>query len=122
MKFTLAEIRWMQRGLNAIFETALPIKLSYQLSKLFNLFNKEMIEVEKARVDLVKKLSNGIEDSSGEIRVPPESEDRFRQEFAQLLQSEIEVDFTPIKLSDFGDDIKISPAELSSLYKIIKED
>lgn len=122
MKLTLAEIRWMQRGLSTITSMPLPIKLSYKLAKLLNFFNEEMMAVEHAREGLIKRMA--VEDPSkpGELRVAPENEDKFREEFSQLLQEEIEVNFEPIKLAELGDDIKISPIELASLSKIIDDD
>ena len=122
MKFTLAEIRWMQRGLATITQMSLPIKTSYRVSKLLKSCNDEMGNVEKAREELVKRFS--VEDPAkpGELQVTPENEEKFRVEFAQLLKEEVEIEFTPINLSDFGDDIKITPMELASLSKIINED
>jgi len=120
MKFTLAEIRWMEKGLSAITQLPLPIKMSYKLAKLLNFCTQEMIAVEQARVELVKRLSEDT-NSPGEMRVTPENEEIFRTEFSQLLQEEVEMDFIPIKLSDLGDDIKLTPAELASLIKIIDD-
>ena len=122
MKLTLAEIRWMQRGLMTITSMPMPIKISYKLAKLLNLFNEEMMAVEKAREALIKRMA--VEDPAkpGELRVAPENEDKFREEFAQLLQEEVEVNFEPIKLAELGDDIKISPIEMASLAKIIEDE
>ena len=122
MKFTLAEIRWMQRGLATITQMSLPIRTSYRVSKLLTSCNQEMVNVEKAREELVKRFSVKNPDKPGELQVTPENEEKFREEFAQLLQEEVEIDFTPIDISDFGEDIKITPMELASLSKIIKDD
>ena len=122
MKLTLAEIRWMQRGLSTITQISLPIRLSYRLSKLLNFCNEEMVNVEKAREELIKKYGAEVTDKPGELQVSPENETKFREEFAQLLLEEVETDFTPIKISEFGEDIKITPAELASLSKILEED
>lgn len=119
MKFTLAEIRWMQRGLSAITQMQLPIKTSYRLAKLFNFCNTEIVTVEQARSKLVKEL--GVEDSSkpGEYRVAPENEEKFKEEIEKLLSEEVEFDFKPISIKDLGDDIKITPSNLAGLTKII---
>lgn len=122
MKLTLAEIRWMQRGLSAITQMPLSIRPSYRLSKLLNFCNAEMVNVEKARIGLVKKLAVTDSEKPGELKVTSENEEQFRKEFEQLLQEEVEVDFIPIKISEFGDDIKISPVELASLSKVLEDD
>lgn len=119
MRLTLAEIRWMQKGLSSITQLSLPIKISYRLSKLMRFCNKELAAIENARVDLVKKLSVENPDVPGEFRVPPINEKVFREEFESLLKEEVECDFVPIKLSELGEDLKISPLELSSLYRVI---
>jgi len=121
MKFTLAEIRWMQRGLAVITQKQLPIRLSYKLAKLVNFCNDEMAAVEEARTVLIKRLAEEDPAKPDEIRVSPENEEEFREEFVKLLQEETEFDFEPIKLAELGEDIKISPIELASLSKIIDD-
>jgi hypothetical protein len=81
-----------------------------------------MINVEKAREELIKRMGEAVPDKPGEIQITPENADKFREEFAQLLQEEVEIDFTPIKVGDLGEDMKISPVELASLSKILEED
>lgn len=122
MKLTLAEIRWMQRGLAAITQMPLPIRPSYRLSKLLNFCNTEMVNVEQSRIKIVKKMAVANPEKPGELKVASENEEAFRKEFEQLLQEEVEVDFVPIKISEFGNDIRISPAELASLSKILEDD
>ena len=122
MKLTLAEIRWMQRGLSTITQMTLPIRVSYRLSKLLNFCNNELNIIEKSREELIKKYGTQVPNRPGELQVSPENEDKFREEFAQLLLEEVETDFEPIKISEFGEDMKISPAELASLSKILGED
>jgi len=121
MKLTLAEVRWMQKGLSAITQMPLPIKVSYKLSKLFQFCNKEMAAVEQARVDLVKRLAEPNPETPGELKVTAENEEVFRKEFEELLLEEVEIDFTPIKLSELSSELKLSPVEMASLSKVIEE-
>jgi len=121
MKLTLAEVRWMQKGLSAITQMSLPIRVSYKLSKLLTFCNKEMVSVEQARVGLVKRLAKPDPETHGELRVTVENEEVFRKEFEELLLEEVELDFIPIKISELGDDIKLSPMEMLSLTKVIEE-
>lgn len=120
MEFTLAEIMGMQRGLLILAKMQLPIKLSYKLSKLFNFCSKELIAIEEARTNLVKKYSKETPDKPGEYKVEPENEEKFRKEFNLFLEEKTTFDFIPICLNDFGD-IKISPFDLSGLSKIIDD-
>lgn len=122
MKLTLAEIRWMQRGLATITQISLPIRVSYRLSKLLNFCNEEMTIVEKSREGLIRKYGAENPDKPGELQVSHENETKFREEFAQLLLEEVEFEFEPISISSFGEDVKIAPAEIASLSKILVED
>ena len=122
MKFNLAEIRWMQKGLSVLIQKQLPIRVSYKLSKLSNFCNTEMAAVEQARVELVKRFASPEKSRDGELRVSEENEEVFRKEFETLLLEEVEVEFEPIKLSDLSEEIKMSPVEMASLSKVIVSD
>ena len=120
MEFTLAEIMGMQRGLLILVKMQLPIKLSYNLSKLFNFCSKELVAIEKARIILVKKYSKEVIDKPGEYKVELENEDKFRKEFDSFLEEKVAFDFESIPISAFGD-IEISPFDLSGISKIVKD-
>lgn len=120
MKFTLAEIKLMSSSLSKLVHLDLPIKISYRLSKLLNFFDKEIITVEKARVELVKKYAGENKDEEGGIRVAKEHEEEFRTEFEKLLTEEVEFSFEPILIDELGN-IKMSPMDLARINKIIKE-
>jgi len=120
MKFTLAEIRGMQRGVLTLTQAQLPIKVSYRLAKLFNFCSQELTVVEETRIKLVKKYSKENPDKPGEYVVGPENDEKFREELKQLMGEEVEFEFDPISISEL-DGIKISPLDLSGLSKIIKE-
>jgi len=120
MKFKLVEIMGMQRGLSTLIKMQLPIRLSYKLSKLFNLCSKELIAIEEARSNLVKKYSKEIIETPGEYKVELKNEDTFREEFNIFLEEETEFDFIPIRIDDF-EGVKISPFDLSGLFRIIDD-
>jgi hypothetical protein len=122
MKFKLAEIKLMEDGLKAITKQPLPVKLSFRLSKLLNFCGQELQQMEEARVKLVKELSVPNPDEEGGLIVPPENIEKFREEFNTLLSEEVEFNFTPIKISELGEDLKITPSEILSLSKIIQEE
>ena len=118
MKFTLLEVKNAEQGLVKIMQKELPIKVSYRISKIINLFRKESSEIEDARVKLVKKY--GKEDKEGNIKIAEEKQDEFRNEFAEFLQEEIEINLEPISIEDIGD-ITISPLDMANMEKIFKE-
>ena len=120
MKYMLAEIRGIQRGLVALSQMTLPITLSYRLGKLMNVCNEEAMAIEEARVKLVKQYAKDDPDKPGELMVTPEHNEKFKEEFIKFLQEETEIDFTPIPISEFGD-VKISPLDISGLSKIITD-
>ncbi len=120
MKFTLAEIRGMQRGLLTLTQAQLPIRTAYGMSKLLNFCGTELVSIEEARIKLVKKYSEEDKDKPGEFQVKPENDEKFREELREFMETEVEFDFTPISLNEL-DGIKISPLDLSGLSKIIKE-
>lgn len=119
MKFTLGEIRWMQKGLAAITQMQLPIRISYKLAKLFNFCNNEVVIIEQTRSNLIKSLAVEDPNKPGEFKVDPENEEKFKEEIEKLISTEVEFDFEPISLKELGDDIKITPLNLASLTKVI---
>ena len=120
MKFTLAEVRGMQKGLLTLTQAQLPIRVSYKLIKLLNFCGKELGVVEETRIKLVKKYSEENPDKPGEFQVKPENDEKFREELTQLMEEEVEFEMEPISLNEL-DGIKISPIDLAGLSKIIKE-
>jgi len=121
MKFMLAEIRGIQRGLTTLSQMTLPIKLSYRIGKLINVCNDEAIAIEEARIKLVKQYSVENSEKPGEFIVATENDVVFRTKFTKFLEEEIDIDVTPISLSELGD-IKITPLDLAGLSKIIVDD
>jgi hypothetical protein len=117
MMFTLGEIRNLEGSLTKIMDKDVPVKTAYKVSKFLKRISEELRAIEERRVALVKKYSRG-EDEKGNFKVVPEKEIYFRKEFAELLQTEVDIDVLPVPLNDFGD-IALSPIDLMKLEKIV---
>jgi len=130
MKFKLNEIRLATDGLGEILEKELPVKTAYWLARFLDKVNSENASMEKARINLVKKHAKKddkgnpmfVKDKDGkdtnQYDIP--DMDTFQNEFIELTNEEVEIDFKPIKLEQLGD-IKLKPITLAKLGKIIEE-
>ena len=117
MKFALGEIRGMKDPLVNLIDKQIPIKTAWKLNRLVKSLDKELGEIEEFRVGLVKKF--GEEGDDGNFSVPKDKMELFIDEFNELLNTEIDVEFEPIDIEVFGD-INISAKDLMLLEKIIK--
>ena len=120
MKFNLIEIRALEQSLVKLNDKELPIRIAFRLGKFLKKIYEELALIEKYRKDLVKKYSNG-EDKSGNYEVIKDKEEDFKKEFSELLMEEIDIDFSPISISELGD-ISLTPVDMIRLDKIIYED
>ena len=130
MKFKLNEIRLATDGLGEILEKELPVKTAYWLARFLDKVNSENASMEKARIILVKKHAK--KDDKGNPMFVKDKDDKdtnqydipdmdtFQNEFIELTNEEVEIDFKPIKLESLGD-IKLKPITLAKLGKIIEE-
>jgi len=130
MKFKLNEIRLATDGLGEILEKELPVKTAYWLARFLDKVNSENASMEKARINLVKKHAK--KDDKGNPMFVKDKDDKdtnqydipdmdaFQNEFIELTNEEVEIDFKPIKLEQLGD-IKLKPLTLAKLGKIIEE-
>jgi hypothetical protein len=142
IKLTLREMRMMTPGLNAILGIDLPAKPAYWLARWLDRSSSEMKAVEGARLQLVKKYVGKDKDGKllrkkdkngkqlNQYDFTDENMEKFNKEFEKLLETEVEVDFKPIKLADLDSEVcekcgqkklKIKPIILFQLGKIIVE-
>ena len=121
MKINLAEIKSLEGSLSKIFDKDLNIKVAYRLGTLLKRLSEEMKTLEENRVKLVKKYGEENEETK-QFSVPQEKTPDFYKEFNELMQIEIDIDFEPISLKEFGD-ISISASDVMRLDgKIIVND
>lgn len=143
MNIKLKEMRLMTPGLNAILGMDLPAKPAYWLARWLDRSTSEMKATEKARINLIKKYAKKGKDGEPLHKIDPETKkptnqidftdknfEKFTDEFNEFLETEVKIDFKPIKLSDLDSEVcekcgqkklKIKPIVLFQLGKIIVE-
>ena len=143
MYIKLSEIKAMTPGLNVILGMELPAKPSYWLARWLDRSSSEMKAVQKARVNLIKKYSKKDKDGKIIYKIDPKTKkptnqvdfteknfEKFNNEFNELLETEVKIDFKPIKLADLDSEVcevcgqkklRIKPIVLYQLGKIIVE-
>ncbi len=119
MKFKLSEVRTLEGSLIKLTSKELPVKTAYRVGKLLKKVSEELVYIERHRVNLVKKYSNG-KDKIGNFEVSKEKENEFKKEFSELLTEEIVFDWELISISELGD-ISLTPVDLIRLDKLIYE-
>ena len=120
MKLSLGEIYGLTRNLQKITCKELPIKTSFSIYRFLKKSSIELEVLENSRVRLIDKYVDKEPLEGEEKVVPKDKVSEFNEEFSSLLKEEIDIDFEPIPLSDFGD-VSISADDLIPLQKIFKE-
>ena len=121
MKVKLSKLQQAVPGLNAIANTKLNLKASYDVSKRLSAVNAELEIFHKVRMDKLKELSGGkLKENGTEYDISEEDLKNLSEELKNLSDSEVELGILPIKLADLGD-IFIEPAHLVNLDFLITE-
>lgn len=129
MKMKLVDIKRVEEPLSRLIIKELNIKIAYRLGKFLKVIGSELQELETNRIKLVKKYGDKVDNKEEdpekrnqrnevEFKIKPENEQKFIDEYNELLQMEIKVDFEPILLSEL-EDIKITPMDMMRLEDII---
>lgn len=117
MKFALGEIRELKDPIANFLDLTVPVKVAWKLNKLVKALDKELSDIEEARISLVQKY--GETDAEGNIQVTPEAMIAFTTEFNELLSEEVEIDFEPIDIEALGD-IELTTKQLLGVEKLFK--
>lgn len=129
MKIKMAEIKAIEEPLSKLMTKELNIKIAYRLSKFLKVVGVELQELENNRIRLVRKYGNKVENKDNdpkkknnkgevEFKITPKNEQKFIDEYNELLRLEIEVDFNPILLSEL-EGIQITTIDMMRLENII---
>jgi hypothetical protein len=100
MKVKLFEIYNSIPVMNKILDAQLPVNISFQLTKLLKNLNEEIKVIEEQRVKLVSK--HGEQSGDQGVTVPETKKEQFLKEFAELLDTEIEINWTPVSADKFS--------------------
>jgi len=96
-------------------------KLSYRLKKISDKLRSAFNQLDKERIELVKKY--GVEDKvKKSISVSPERMPDFKKEWDKKLDALITIDFEPIPMDLLvSANLKINLIELTSIEKFIEK-
>jgi hypothetical protein len=122
-KMTIRELLAKRETLQKLLSMDLPIRISYRLSKLVSEVNKQYDFFANSNQELVKRF--GKDDGNGTFRVDTKNEKVFAEftaELETLLKEEVILTFTPVKLEELGEEIKLTPLEVSILIGSVIDD
>lgn len=117
--FSLNELINMKDTLQKVFESKLPIRVSFRLSKLLNKVNSEFETFERMRFELFKRY--GEEAENNQMMIKAEYVEIFTQEMTELLNQQILISFVPLSIDDLDGRVELSPIDVSRLEKILAE-
>jgi len=119
MKITLRKILAAKDALQRLIDKEINIKLAFKLAKIIKEINGEFSLFEERRVSLIKKYSDKP-DKDGSVKVKPENIQAFAKELNELEEIEVDLNFKPMKLDEFGN-IEMATKDLIALEDFIKE-
>jgi len=118
MKFRLGQIQDMKEPLGRLTNEQLPLKLAFKLNKLVRDMDSNLTVIEEERVKLVKKL--GVENDDGAVEIPKDKIPQFQNEFVELMNEEVDINFEAFKIDDF-EHAKVTTQDMLKLAIIFEE-
>ena len=120
MKLKLKQIWAAQQAMPKLLQKELgDVKASYWIAKNGRKLEQEIVDMEKARITLVKTY--GAEDTeSKKWSVPPAQLDEFNRKYEGLMDTEVDVDIKEISLDQIKD-AKLAPIDIAAIDFMIKE-
>jgi hypothetical protein len=101
---TLGAIAAAEGALDRLGARPLPVKTAYTTSKLLRLVREELKTYRTLHDDLVKKHGGEDPPGSGNYQVPPATFAAFRDDLTTLLETPVEIAWTPLALDALGAD------------------
>ncbi|WP_337872886.1 hypothetical protein [Ignavibacterium sp.] len=120
MKIKLKYIVENTEPIANLLKLELPVKTAYKLAKLSNTIQSELREFEQLRNNLIKKYGK---QSGDEIKIEPTDKEtfgKFSSEITELLETEIEINYTPINIDELGS-IKLSAYDIGKLLPFFEQ-
>jgi len=120
MKLKLAQVWSCQQAMPKLLGRELAnTKASYWIGRNAKAIDAEYDILNTSRIKMVKQ--HGVEDNvTKQWNIPKEKIEEFTTEFNKLLETEIEVNITPISISDIPD-AKLSPLDTVAIDFMLKE-
>lgn len=121
MEITINNVIGLNKVLNLFINKELPIKTAFKLNRLLLEIEKELILAEKLRVNLFKRYAE-TDKADGQEKIPSEKEASYMQEFNEILDTKININFEPISLEELGniEEMKLSIVEMRFLNLILQ--
>jgi hypothetical protein len=125
VKIYLYELNMLIKSLGNVLKNEVNAKTAYRLSKLYRRLAVESDSLEMARMRLIKKYAEPGADGNpksadGQYVFPEGAYEKFALEFQELTRLDVEIQFDPISIGEFGD-IKLSGIDLAILDKFIQD-
>jgi glycyl-tRNA synthetase alpha subunit len=124
MKVTLRNIYGASNILALLVEQKLPIRVAFRLTRLITRLNEEYTNLDTTRKKLVEEYGDIIKESdpaNPSYNFTQENQQKFAEDFENLLQEEVEIEWETISFDDLGKDTTLSVRELNSIGFIFKE-
>jgi len=119
MKVKLRKLWDSQKAIMKVASKDLPIKLAYWVGRDVDRVERELRDINKSRVELVKKF--GKEDEKKKTwTVTPENAEVFEKEFEAFLETEVEVDIKQFEIEEFSS-IQLSGEECNAINFMLKQ-
>jgi hypothetical protein len=114
METKLSAIVGASEALSNLAVQKMPALAAYRVQKLIRACKAEYETYSKVRNDLIQKYGVEREKEPGFYDVPDENKAEYTRETKELLDMNVEIAVSPIKLSELKD-VNISPVDLTIL-------
>jgi len=115
----LRELVASTESIENILKTKLPITVAWQLKRIGKKIGEELQEYDSVSSRLLQELGTPDKNTPNQFLLQGENLVKYNTELETLLSKQLNLDFEPIKLADFGTDVKVSAADLMSCESFI---
>lgn len=113
MKLALAQLVNSQPALLELSSKALLAAPAFRIARILKMFNSEMALYDQQRTALLEKYGK-LNDDKTQYVFDKDNAEKFQNEFNMFLTVEIDINITPISLTDLSD-VKIMPQTMLAL-------
>lgn len=97
-----------EKNLAELANLDLPIKVAYWIKRIYKKVEAEIVTFSEQKNALITKVGKKLENGTFEVRKDSKEWEGYLEEINKLLDTEIDIDFTPIKL-DTLEKVTIKP-------------
>lgn len=121
IEITLGEIALIKDSVVRLIEQPFPIAISFRLKKNLEPLMDEIRRFEEARISLFQKYGKPEEKNPQTLKISSENTKIFNDEFKSLVEEvvKVNIDKITIKISDLGNDVKLSTTDIARLERIV---